>query len=412
MSYEISATERLAQNLVLGTFATVVGTLCVVQPGEQAAPVHQSVVTIERPATSSIATPNSSDTQSLAPGSYCPAPTPTSLRIAESLLEGPGFNSIKPAPGYASPYDAVDATEAKKLGLTIFAMPADSDMLFEQLESSHPPTFETMLKKANTFMNKLGVEVSVDTPHDAGDAAGSRAPTQQELEQPIPKMDLFEVMEAYQNVPIKYVALSGIKRIILVAGTRGNGLAYASVTGPHDTIRVDIKQDITTENYRHENGHLLDAAECGFPQMYTDPGFAALNGTTELYSSTQAGNDAISWSMYLDDAESYEALEKRNRGNFTLSCGLVRADNIEASKVISYSDYHPNIVEDKAETIKNLPDQYTWGVLDNKRYPALYQKFRYELARLYQRAPKVAEYFAAIGLRPQPEALAPLDEIC
>ncbi|HSX24327.1 MAG TPA: hypothetical protein VLE74_04455 [Candidatus Saccharimonadales bacterium] len=272
-----------------------------------------------------------------------------------------------------------------------------------------PESFDAYLSSTQTFVNQLGVDISLGKA-DVTYAYGGRVPTSDELVSKSAAYLLADIVSAFSNLPKEYIELAGLKHIVIVAGTDTNDVAgYAETQGRHDTIVLDIlkapDQSISVHGVNHELYHLLDAASCNDRDMSVDMGYAALNGGRNMYSGKLLDNDGT-YLTYTGGFQQELNIDVRlidnalSNSDDATRCQIVKDEEADQAQVAAYSNYHPNPAEDKAELGAVIPDTNDYVEFDDPKFSVLYPKFRYLLARLYHQNPGLVRFFTKTSRRP------------
>ena len=399
MSYESAQVPLWAKLTAAGMVASAALAGCT---AADHAPDNASSSASVAPTTDSSETPNGY----VAPDCTAQA-TPTDISMAAHLMAEPGNKYLKITE--SMPYikrqagiHRVVVTAAKDNDLTVHDERAVADTWYAKVNSKHSPSFQATFTVAHNYMKRLGVDLEIGKAQDPNYAFGSRRPTPAELNTRETKNDLIDTMTAFSTVPQEYLALAGLKHIYLVAGTNENAEGYTD-TGieDNDAYYKDIKEADGPGTDLHELSHMIDSAEC-HGIIESDSMWTRLNRGIDIYTANTNDTTHISYEdRYQQDSINLLTREQTSAyaHNKAAYCKAEAADDAEASKVITYSNYHTSPAEDKAEIMKNMPYVYGWSDVTSKRFPYLYNKFRLELARLYHVAPRIARYFAAVSTR-------------
>ncbi|MEI7683100.1 MAG: hypothetical protein WCJ24_02240 [Candidatus Saccharibacteria bacterium] len=385
------------------------------------------------------------------------APTTASVDIGEALTEtGPGYNQIciEPTDQDMASVDALLAQpenpvvtrqiggagggkgvvtsaetpdqifqdfleqSAREDNLTIYnGMPILDKLTTNTINSVSdvtPGPFSKYLLTAQQFMDQLGVTVAVGTP-DLTYSYGGRAPTASELEDYSAKETRREIIEGFSNEPKELVQLAGLKHIVIMTGTAKQDVAgYVQARGdePHDTLYVDIEQGDSTpigiHNVRHEISHLIDLKQCGPVDMFKDANFAALNGAQNIYVPGVRHDldhtSLMGFESYVTSRQK-ELQSAEQSGDKTALCQINQQINEQAASVLTYSDYHENPAEGKAELLAEILSPNGYVDLADPRHAVLYRQFKLELGRLYHLSPAIAKFLIDQARRPTPDPL-------
>lgn len=220
------------------------------------------------------------------------------------------------------------------------------------------------------------------------------APSDETLESANAKQSTLNMLLAFNELPKELVRLTGLREIHFVKDVGG---AYA-ITGNDErkAIVIGIQPDsvIPVGTYRHELMHLLDTALCGSPaQASNDPEYADLNTLPNVYGEepyTQVLDDNMR--MLMSDIDI-----ARGRKNTPEYCQLVAREKLRGPRLQTVSEYHPTVVEDKAELAMLLLDPAQYSVVLNPNLSVLKAKFELEFSRLYRKDPALAKYYASMS---------------
>jgi len=363
--------------------------------------------------------PRHSASQAPQPDAYCAAPSPTDIRIATNLLSQSQFKEANQDIGAAGSEEAYyralgsfDHSKAKKYGVHIHEYGLLVNKLYRELsplEGPHTP-YSTVIRQARTALAGAGIHLDFGKPGADWIGASEHFQRLNSRQQKGKQVALASVaiLRSVDRMPEEYFRFSGLRHIVLATGTHTSGAAaYAITDGKHDTIVEDLALvDDVAAVTAHETTHLLDAAECGTDQAATDPGFEALNNGKPVYDH-DAKNAPHAFSLY-DYEKTTGLLRSReysaaDRHHWRAYCRFMAKDQAAEKKVVTVSDYHSTVVEEKAETGKYEQTPWDYRVVLNPYMPTIYNKFRFMFARLYHHVPNVARYLAAISTRPEPE---------
>lgn len=311
---------------------------------------------------------------------------------------GGGKNGINPH----IPAEAYREKIAHQYGLHIY----DATPILDQLatEDSHGAlSYTKYLSAAQQFMAHFGVDVRLATAEDSL-AYGGKPLTDAQLNSSNMKWTLINLMTAYSDVPVEYVALGGEKEIIFAGNLAQNGAAAYAVTGTvHDTTVYDATLAIDTQTYGHELGHLIDNSLCGASGMSKDTEFAAINGgNSELYNGKEynpAMPNYVDFSTQEVDVF-IEAMHLAQQGEVARACSIINAQYAKAAQITSWSEYHPNTAEGKAELYGELFNPETYVTMLDPRNVVLRKQFIFLLARLHAVNPALSNYFLDTARRP------------
>jgi hypothetical protein len=326
--------------------------------------------------------PYSSDTVQIA---QLVAEPESSLMVADEIGTGKG----------GDPHSAAEAYRleiARRYGLHIYdAKPTIDQLKAEDANGTLP--YQTYLSAAQNFMIQFGIDVRLATPDD-NLAYHGKPLTAVQLADPAMKTTLLSLLSAYSNVPAEYVALGHEKHIILAGNLAPNGAAaYAVIDEEHDTTVYDATLGIDTHTYGHELGHDVDATLCRITGMSKDTEFAAINGSgPDLYNGKTWNPAMPNFADFQQaDIDAYtKAVKLAAAGHADAACALLDAQNAEAAKLTSWSEYHPNTAEAKAELYGELFDPQTYVTMLDPRYTIMRKQFLFLLARLHAVEPGLA----------------------
>lgn len=351
----------------------------------------------------------------------CIEPSSDDVLAVQALLSKPQDPLAEPMGGspktdadyksFPAQQQAFKERVAREHGLTIFDDTPWQRRLTDQSARAEggldTGPFSDYLGATQDFMNQFGVEVAVGTP-DLTYSYGARAPRAEELESPAAKWTMQGILSAFSNLPKEYVELTGLKRIIIMTGSAGAEVAgYAVTSGAHDTFFIDIEKGknimLDQHGILHETYHLLDAAQCGPQAMLVDEGFTQQNSPNPIYRTER---DGVVEEPSVPSMQSYDNAVMNRRAMFDSStpksvlCQTQMQEDQEAALVETYSSYHPNPAEDKAEIGAQLVTPNDYVTITDTRFAKFWPKVQYLMARLYHQNPAIVEYFTETGRRP------------
>ena len=265
---------------------------------------------------------------------------------------------------------------------------------------------ESFVARANRFLGQYGVKMTVGYP--GYETMGWHKPTDEQMANDTTPQTIENIVYGIGSLPIEYVHLSGLKKIVLLANEKEdkNVAAFAPQDKGLDTIVFNLAGYGSANTIDHEVYHLLDFRECGGPAAAgRDPGYIRLN-TGDIYpplgSSRSASPDKLSYDSPAYQGPYRKRLEhmardvlNHNRKDY---CQEEAFQSKDDKKVVVMTDYaFTNVLEDKAEMgAMFVYPQFFGDFLDESR-PTLRNKFQFLMARLYDRNPNLVRYFAAIG---------------
>lgn len=284
----------------------------------------------------------------------------------------------------------VESAISKRFGMTL--IPQSGGQKVEQDYTEHAP-YKTIFHDAKIYLGEFGVQLRLARPQDFTGGYIGKVPTKQELNRTNASYDIAEVIDGFHELPLEYVAATGLKTILLIAHASGEA-AYAKIGGPANTVAVNItatQAEPGPQLLDHEMYHLLDRRECtSASAQYIDPGYTALNNG-DIYGPTNH-TDALA----LDSPKISRLRDQHPKGRSDKQIYHKMLKN-----VVSYSSYGlTNVVEDKAEMGRNIAIPSDYSTVLSDRTPVIKRKFEYLMARLYHYQPAVVRYFAAISTRP------------
>ncbi len=277
--------------------------------------------------------------------------------------------------------------------------------------------FQDYLSATQDFMANYGVQVMVGTP-DMDYAFGGRAPDAELLESDNAKQTLINVLYAFSEQPDEYITdVAKLDDIVLMSGAEDEAGAYAQPGEFRNQIYINIQPDgegsaMGSGSIHHELAHLVDFDACNGGGYYSDPAYEQFNGGLDIYDPDVIYDTVtVDYGDYIDLTSDLMStkITAEETGAMEQWCDINDREKAIGEEVLTYSEYHPEVGEDKAEVGAGLAQQYTYGNLTDPRFPVLKNKFELLLARLHVRNPKVAEYFIKTADRPY---IDPLEASC
>lgn len=295
---------------------------------------------------------------------------------------------------------------AKNVGVTVFEAPPEYYKLrLASKEERAAMPFSMYLEMSSRFLSKYGVVIQVGrNDEDPNYGYSSRTPTGTELETEDAKNTLETIMWEYQELPKEYVALSGLKKIVLVAGTTEKAQAYVNnQPGKTPAYFVDIFQSAGSTVSKHELGHLIDYQTCGKGRVIqADPAFEAITANLPGYYSG-IGHDRKypSYRGTFFDATHADIRKRMDVATILKDkpayCKVAKEYAALDVTLRAFTDYHPNPAEAKAEIAAATADTLSSDVVTSRRFPTIFKQTQIWLARLYDKAPNIVRYFTSIG---------------
>lgn len=353
------------------------------------------------------------------PADHCIEPTAGDIAATEALLAAPQAPEAD-LPLAGDKDDTAPQARHREFmqqvahqeGVTIYNAEEKIQRLESRLYSQNvgpQPSFGYYLSGTNAFMNQLGVTVNVGAADRTYDYGG-RAPAPDDLETDNAKGLLITTLRTFSDQPQEYVALQGLKNIILTTGTESQDvLGYVNIISEPGRIFLDINRtglfSILEQGIRHEEGHLVDGELCGVDDWNVDEDFAALNHGQDVYRGIRYDSDVPALTHIRGKMSAL--LDNLPAPDKATACAIKKTKDQAAAKVLTPTEYHPDIHEEKAELLASVSDDNAYVDIANPTLTTLYPKFRYQAARLNRVAPRVFSYFAKTSRRPAlPDPLA------
>jgi len=289
---------------------------------------------------------------------------------------------------------------AQSNGLTAYNPNLYDQSLLNDLNSGNRTKsslpFRDYFSAAKSFSAKFGIDVRISKSSDNLDYKG-QVPKNEDLEDPIAKKDMVNLIQSLGAVPLEYIQMIGLKNIVLEANAKSYAAAYAKVGGPHDTIVLNISMDNEPRVLWHEEGHLFDAITCHGPQgMKNDHGFTALNGRQKYNSSSHPIPDSTHYEFVQEASDVLDAHTTKKDG---LCVALEEIRHKGLNNVVFTDAYAgTNPMEDKAQLASYFPDNMDNADVFDNNTPLLEKKYAYLFARLYERDPRIARFFNTVSL--------------
>ncbi len=257
--------------------------------------------------------------------------------------------------------------------------------------------FDTYFGQAEAFASLYGIELVKQDPDFVYSYPEDRVPQDSELETVFAKTNMTRLIENLGLLPVEYVQLAGLKKIVLTYSP--NDIGGYAISG---TYVINIKHHLDRRVFAHELYHLADSEQCGDYGMHIDPAFRAFNGrpvyVDEGIDPKNVTTDEDVYDFYNEHLnEMQEARESKDKQAYCQLENEGRALN-EAS--VTKTEYGlSSAAEDKAELFSDMLDtQLQEGAaLIDKQSPIIFNKSVFLLARLYKRAPNIARYFIQVN---------------
>lgn len=343
-------------------------------------------------------------------GQQCSAPSEAALKKVTTLFDSPSPEPDAAADaklGHRRAYRDFYARRIAELGITFPKYDSHHlDSLEIDLNQNQSKGFGEYYSALSAILNELGIPLKTGPVEGMGLKA--QTPTNAELQTSQAKFQTLHLARIFNKVPINLTKRLGITQVALTA--HGEGFGGLALTD-EGVLIVDVTNNGEERLgvAEHEYEHLIDAAECGADGMQNDPAYESLNRRAKyageyplpqgFLNTVPRTWEALSGKIYpLKDAMQ-EAAKKRDAAKGRQSQKALEAleNGIEVE-----SDYgYKNVGEDKAELGSHIFDPPSYGDVLDKISPVRRAKFLLLLARLYELAPEVVEYYSLNASRPQ-----------
>lgn len=345
----------------------------------------------------------------------CDEPSAAAMEAADGFIKAqqetpqePFDSSLKPEQ-YWEIQNEKRSTIAASLGLHTFSPSwGFYDLYTSPAEKRNSTPFSTYMGNANEFMKNFGVTIETvpEKPQQIYNY-GAQTPTPLELETEEAKRTVESIVWYYSKIPAEYVSLAGLKKIYIVANTQNNIKGYASHSygdsGYFGYYTTDISR-MGSGVDGHELYHLIDSAICGEPGARTDLDQAfqePTNNFPDFYNGNVYSDKYLSYDDLISRADRSKLIHEQSLALATNDeegyCKAQEEINAINKQVVAVSNYHPNPSEEKAELGNMLTDPQRSDVATSESFPLLRAQARVLIARIYQKAPRIAEYFTKIG---------------
>jgi hypothetical protein len=303
-------------------------------------------------------------------------------------------------------YGKFMARRAAELGITL---PKHDE---QHLDSLGTDLYEGRGAFSNYYTALEDVLSQMDIPIVIGPVENMKlkaeTPTNEELQTKQAKYQTLELAKMFNSTPVNLTKRLGITKVALTARSEGFGGMAMTHEG---VLIVDITHS-GEDRYgvaEHEYAHLTDGAECGADNINHDPAYASLNRHAQyadewplpkgfLITMPQPG-EALDYRRLNElEAELKAAIKAKDVRS---ACTLQTTINMIERDVEMESDYsYSRVQEDKAELGKNLFNTSNYPDMLDTKSPVRRAKFLLLLARLYELAPEVVEYYSLEMTRP------------
>jgi len=312
---------------------------------------------------------------------YCQAPSAYAEATVQRLFTGPGPNR--------APSTAQLRAAATKNGLSMIA--------------TKPPHFNEAdipsqeIQTANKYLTNFGIRVDIGTqPY-----RDYNPPTAAELNSGLAK-NLTVITEALSSLPVEYVALSGVKKITFLARTNNRQLFYMDDDKIKDNAIWNLDYTGSPPDVYEMLDVGLDTRECGgIGPARIDPGFALLNGK-DIYGGSDKHPGLMSYYgdeySQLDDNYSAKIASAEQNFDKPTYCQLTKQKaKIDKLVVTTEPSGFDGIKYDKAVIMQGFGEPGDFKYFLDPSYPVMRQKFLFELARLYDRYPRLANFLGQVS---------------
>jgi len=316
---------------------------------------------------------------------YCPAPSAYAEAVVRRLFTGPGPSR---APSTAQLRAAADKNSLSM----ITAKPP-------RLNKGATPG--QAIRTSNNYLANFGISVDIGTqPY-----RDYEPPTASEINSGLVK-NLNVLTKALSSQSVQYVALSGIKRVTMESSANNNQLFYMDDNKIGDNVYVNLYYASTPLDVDEMLAVGVDTAECGgIGPARIDPGFALLNGK-DIYGGLDkhSGMMAYYGAEYSQLNANYSAKIASAEQSFDKSayCQLTKQKaSVDKLVVTTEPSGFDGLKYDKAVTMQAFGEPGDFKYFLDPSHPVLRQKFLFELARLYDRAPRLVGFLSQVSSRYQ-----------
>ncbi len=347
--------------------------------------------------------------------SMCAVPSAATMHAVNELLDTPPDPIVTAS--YRDRYGDLDKKlwtykkrQAEKLGLTVVhtAPIADKieDAYYDALYADEKlPDYADAEKKANRSLRKLGIVVRASTAKDPGSGVYIWPPSKKDLNEygtPV----LADILRKVDGMPKELYQPVGPQGLTIKLAT-----SFDLASAQAGTIYVNIYEKNTAEALPHELIHTLEdkgaqnGGLCQGGDAANDPGFAGLHGgEPRLYNQRNKKGKAPNLDgkhpSYRTKATKLHELSKAathaaKDGNIAKYCKTVKAETKLKESLLSWTDYHPNIGEDRADTGGMVLNPSSYKLVD-PTMPIPKAKFDMMAGRMYELNPAVLTYLVSL----------------
>lgn len=297
---------------------------------------------------------------------------------------------------------------ADKLGLTLFDNRSYATEVGEGGNVDTELSRQEVLAKTQKFLQQYDITIRFATEKDGhpverlvsddtiGDVYNAREA-------------LYAITNTIATFPKEYVALSGIKEIVLagdIAKSKESTVyttAAAAMSNEKSWFDVDAA---SPHAVAHEIGHGVMQAVCGGPQAaHEDKQLAAGSKGSDAYDEDYKGVSYETYAVELKQIEK-DMLERQPYGS---RLEAVQQEAIrDVSTTTGYG--HTAVQEDGAELAAALTTDELYKMRHAMVFPKLRHKLSVTLGRLAYYRPAIAEYFMQTSLKAE-KSLSPTDAI-
>lgn len=258
---------------------------------------------------------------------------------------------------------------------------------------------KTTLRVTQDFLKQYGV--SIELAHKAGQVIETPIkPNTTDTDVSIRKA-LHNVMVTFSTLPKEYVALSGIKKIVLAQEikeppTKNNVFSHTAGAMQLDKMWLDVDDIHNSSVITHELGHGVVQATCGGHEGDGDDPQFSKGMTEEAYDPKYQG---LAYDVY--DQKLRDIAAKMRQGQPFIQ-DLNRLQQDAEQEITTTTQYgHTSVEEDSAEVTGMLTSDELYESRHALAFPVLRHKFTVVLGRLLYYRPAIAHYFAKTMLKPK-----------
>lgn len=344
----------------------------------------------------------------------CPEVGAEALATTTNLLDHPDKIEAFKQSSYLDQLDAagywgIRKHTARRLGLTINLFVQQQPTMYVNTHnpSAVPLSAQAYFDATEEFVTEYGVTLEVPTDQSDIPSKGIGSPLNtanlSDKELKALQYTTRVIADDMSALPVEFIQSIGMKHIYFVDLTdkKAAGKYDPAVS---DSIYLDPLATMGPESLTHEITHMWDNDSCSGSNYNIDPGFESLNPAPIYKDDEKTDQTSTEYTSqeYIDTSKKIQRLLNKIGYDSTLSKSAYRALKAKYKTYLrntvvtkDYSFKAP--IEDKATLGEAIFDPQIYSMYRQDTKPVIRDKFTYLVARLYERSPKIAKYFIAMG---------------